>query len=269
MNTHALAVKAEPAMTTRLGILTVALACTAAFFLAAPGALAQNADHAKHAQETKNAKQQETQTATDEETVGDGYFLDVCPVSGEELSTKEGEYINYHYKGREIRLCCKGCVKKIAKDPEKYIEKLDKKLIKMQKEWYPMDTCLVTDEELGAGDMGEPIDYLHGNRLVRFCCKGCIRRFEKDPDPYLEKLDAAVIEKQKDNYPVETCLVSGEALGGMGEPINYIIGNRLIRLCCKGCVKSVDTQPAKYMAALRKAYKDADKGEKHEKGDDH
>lgn len=59
---------------------------------------------------------------------------------------------------------------------------------------YPLDTCVVSGEKLG--EMGKPYDYVHQepgqpDRLVRFCCKGCVRDFKKDPAAYLKKLDAA------------------------------------------------------------------------------
>ena len=35
------------------------------------------------------------------------------------------------------------------------------------------------------------------DRLVRFCCKMCIPKFEKDPAKYLKKLDEAAAAKAK------------------------------------------------------------------------
>lgn len=61
---------------------------------------------------------------------------------------------------------------------------------------YPLKVCVVSGEELEGGDMGGPIDYFFKekgkpDRLVRFCCKHCIKDFEKDPAKYLKKLDQA------------------------------------------------------------------------------
>ena len=61
---------------------------------------------------------------------------------------------------------------------------------------YPLSTCVVSGEALEGGDMGGPIDYLHKedgkpDRLVRFCCKSCIRDFKKDPAKYLRQIDEA------------------------------------------------------------------------------
>ncbi|MDX9974445.1 MAG: hypothetical protein RBU21_15780, partial [FCB group bacterium] len=54
----------------------------------------------------------------------------------------------------------------------------------------PLDTCLVSGDKLDGSD-GEPVEYVTGNRLVRLCCKGCIKEFEKTPDKFLDKLDDA------------------------------------------------------------------------------
>jgi YHS domain-containing protein len=55
---------------------------------------------------------------------------------------------------------------------------------------YPLDTCVVSGMKLGS--MGEP--YVHhtaDGTEVRFCCKGCLPAFEKSPENYLEKIEAA------------------------------------------------------------------------------
>ena len=62
------------------------------------------------------------------------------------------------------------------------------------KDTYPLKTCVVSDEELGS--MDEMVKYTYKGadgkeREVRFCCKKCIKKFQKDPEPYLKKLDEA------------------------------------------------------------------------------
>ncbi|MEK7484589.1 MAG: hypothetical protein AABZ60_09705 [Planctomycetota bacterium] len=54
---------------------------------------------------------------------------------------------------------------------------------------YPLDYCVVTDEKLGA--MGEVITKVYDGQEVKFCCKGCIGKFEKDQTTYLAKIKAA------------------------------------------------------------------------------
>jgi len=54
---------------------------------------------------------------------------------------------------------------------------------------YPLTTCPVSGDKLGA--MGETIDTLYQGQLIRFCCKGCVKSFNKNPDKYLKAIDAA------------------------------------------------------------------------------
>lgn len=64
---------------------------------------------------------------------------------------------------------------------------------------YPTDICVVSNDKLG-GEMGKPQDYIYKeegkpDRLVRFCCKDCVKDFKKDPDKYLDAIDKAAAKK--------------------------------------------------------------------------
>ncbi len=120
---------------------------------------------------------------------GDVYPLKICVVTGKPLGSM-GAPVIYDHQGREIRFCCKACVKKFKDNTATYIKKIDGAIVKQQIPYYPLDTCVVTGAKLG-GKMGKPINYVHKNRLVRFCCKGCLETFQKDPDKYLKTLCAA------------------------------------------------------------------------------
>lgn len=59
---------------------------------------------------------------------------------------------------------------------------------------YPLKTCVVSDEPLGS--MGNAVSYTHReagkpDRVVLFCCEGCVDDFKGDPAKFLKKLDAA------------------------------------------------------------------------------
>lgn len=54
---------------------------------------------------------------------------------------------------------------------------------------YPLTTCLVSHDQLGG--MDETVNALYDGKLIRFCCKGCVKSFNKNPDKYLKELDAA------------------------------------------------------------------------------
>ena|ERR1035437_7214745 len=52
-----------------------------------------------------------------------------------------------------------------------------------------------------------------------------------------------------------TCPVSGEKLGEMGKPLTFTYKDQEVKLCCKGCKKDFDKDPAKYMKLIRAADK--------------
>ena len=65
---------------------------------------------------------------------------------------------------------------------------------------YPLTTCVVSDEKLG--EMGKPVEYVYKeagkpDRVVLFCCKDCVKDFQKEPAKYLKKLDEAGATKAK------------------------------------------------------------------------
>ena len=71
---------------------------------------------------------------------------------------------------------------------------------------YPLATCVVSDDKLDDVSMGGPVDYLYKqagkpDRLVRFCCKDCVKDFEKEPAKYLKKIDEAAAKKAKAPAP--------------------------------------------------------------------
>ena len=76
-------------------------------------------DHGSHMKEGDSAA-----SKTKSNTGDDAYPLEVCVVSGEKLGSM-GKPIVLQHEGREVRLCCKGCVEDFNKDPKKFMAKLD------------------------------------------------------------------------------------------------------------------------------------------------
>lgn len=124
-------------------------------------------------------------SAAESEAASD-YPIDVCVVSGEPLGSM-GEPYEYEHDGRRILFCCGGCVGEFEAYPEKYLKKLDGAIIEAQLPDYPLEVCVVSGEPLD--EWGEPLNFVHENRLVRFCCTGCRDDFLENPKPYLDKLD--------------------------------------------------------------------------------
>ena len=69
----------------------------------------------------------------------------------------------------------------------------DKKSEKLKP--YPLKTCVVSGEKLG--EMGDPFVYAYEGREIKFCCKGCLKDFKKDPAKYIKMLDEAEAKAKK------------------------------------------------------------------------
>jgi hypothetical protein len=56
---------------------------------------------------------------------------------------------------------------------------------------YPLDTCVVSDEKLGADASMKPYVFTQEGREVKLCCKSCLKDFKKDTAKYMAKIEAA------------------------------------------------------------------------------
>jgi YHS domain-containing protein len=209
--------------------------------------------HMRHRERAALMKSAE-KGAEDKAAVSFPYPLDVCPVSGQKLGSM-GDPVVKTYDGREVRFCCANCIEKFESDKDTYWQKVDEQIVATQLMHYPIDACIVSGSKLGS--MGKPINYVYNNRLVRFCCGGCKPKLEADPKAYFRKLDQKIIEQQIKTYPLDTCVVSDAKLGSMGDPVNYIYENRLVRFCCADCIETFESNPAAHMDKIDKAYADA------------
>jgi len=56
---------------------------------------------------------------------------------------------------------------------------------------YPLDTCIVSDEKLGADASMKPFSFTHEGQEIKLCCKSCQKDFNKNPAKYLKKIEGA------------------------------------------------------------------------------
>src|SRR5262249_39654210 len=124
--------------------------------------------------------------------------------------------------------------------------------------------------------LGEkPVNAVVGNRLVRVVDESEKATLAKDPAKDIAELDKAAMGKQKADYPLKSGMVRGGGLGSAGEggdrggggrAGDMVVAGRLVRLCCKDCVKDVEKEPAKYVAKVDEARKG--KGEAKKEGEE-
>ncbi|MFN3193883.1 MAG: hypothetical protein ACE361_25455 [Aureliella sp.] len=110
--------------------------------------------------------------------------------------------------------------------------------------------CPVSGRRLGS--MGDPVAVSVAGKTIYACCESCVKAITNDPQKYAAGKptilvstataeDAAAIAMQK------VCPVMDEPLGGMGQPIKVMVGDKPIYLCCKGCIKRIEAEPRKYL----------------------
>jgi YHS domain-containing protein len=69
----------------------------------------------------------------------------------------------------------------------------DKKAEKLKP--YTLKTCIVSGDKLG--EMGDPFVYAYKGREIKFCCKGCLKDFNKEPAKYIKKIEEAEAKAKK------------------------------------------------------------------------
>jgi YHS domain-containing protein len=183
------------------------------------------------------------------------YALSVCPISGKALGAM-GDPVVRLYEGREVRFCCAECPVKFEADRAAGWKKVEDLVIREQTPYFPV-TCPVSGHPLtrDGGDIG--VNRVYGTRLIRFCSAECAAKFDADPSACLAELDKRITADQLKEYPLQSCPVSDEKLGSMGAPVDLVVGNRLVRLCCKGCTRDLLKNPSPALAALDRAWKKA------------
>jgi YHS domain-containing protein len=222
--------------------------CDARFEAWAPERKAAFITDARAGAQPEHAEHGQGQAASEGMPLVLAYYLPDCPVAGEALDAEHA--VVKEFEGREVRFCCARCEGRFDADPQAYLAEIDQAMIEDQLELYPMTTCLVMDEHELDDDA---INIIYKNRLVRFCCEGCVEEFEADPEAYLHTLDEAAAEAQRDTYPLTECVVAGHEIAEGEEPTEVVVAGRLVRLCCADCLDALAEDPAKYIKMVDEA----------------
>jgi hypothetical protein len=88
--------------------------------------------------------------------------------------------------------------------------------------------------------MGGPIKAESGGRTVFLCCRGCLGKSISKEN--WEQVTANLIAAQG------TCPVMDRELPE--NPASVVVNKRTVFVCCKPCIKKIEADPEKYLAAV-------------------
>lgn len=118
--------------------------------------------------------------------------------------------------------------------------------------------CPVSDEPIAAGG-GKKV--VHKGYEINLCCGGCVKKFNKNPDAYLDAMLKAEQAKAAQGQvaaanvkPINNpnCPVSGHPVGSMQKGSNVVYKGYQVGLCCDGCIGRFNQNADAYLQALLK-----------------
>lgn len=116
---------------------------------------------------------------------------------------------------------------------------------------YPLSSCLTCGDVLGDAT----VIMTHAGRELKFCCLECVGTYTKSPETYISNLEEQIKISQRANYPLTVCPVSGHELGSMGDPVEYVSGNTLVKFCCGACIEKFENDRDQFLKKLNDARK--------------
>lgn len=84
----------------------------------------------------------------------------------------------------------------------------------------------------------------------------CGKKVESTVEAPVTEAPADAVAASTDNYPLTTCVVSGEKLGEMGDPFVHVHEGTTVKFCCKSCLKDFNKDPEKYISMIKEAKAD-------------
>jgi hypothetical protein len=182
--------------------------------------------------------------------VGDPYALPTCAKCESKFDLAKPQVVRVD-DGRELRFCSEKCAEEVKSARRSITESVDRKTADDQRPLYPLKTSVISGKDLPE----KPYEFVYGNRLIRLVDVAEKAEFQKEPKRHLATLDAAAVQQQLKDYPLTKCVGTGNDLNADPEmePANIVVAGRLMRLCCKGCRKHVEKEPAKIVAEVDQA----------------
>ncbi len=148
--------------------------------------------------------------------LGKGDGVTTCPVSGDEIASKDTKADFY---GRTVYFCCGDCMATARKNPAAYIKKTE-----------AAQLAAVKDLPKTKG---------HGHGAVA----------KQDEHAEHAEHEAAAVKFLGKGDGIETCPVTGEPID---KTLKGEANGQTFYVCCAGCLDTVKANPAAYLKAAKK-----------------
>ena len=124
-------------------------------------------------------------------------------------------------------------------------------------------------------DIDPDVTTTYKGKTVAFCCKDCIKDFNKDPEKYMKQIAADNKKAEEEKKKGDKGKSEGksadksqpQAAGKTAKPVNEfcavhtedavdptvttVYKGKVIGFCCEDCIKKFDLDPAAYVAKLK------------------
>lgn len=157
----------------------------------------------------------------------------MCPVMSDEPADM---FLSVDTDEGPVYMCCKGCVKRFNRNPDKYADAVKKQRAVLAKLPKMQVLCPVSNEPVDTD-----VSLKHDGKDVHFCCGGCKSKFEAEPAKFTKQLAKSYTYQTQ--CPVMDSQISPGVYTDLptGERIYY---------CCKRCKKKMMMSPEKYNEKL-------------------
>lgn len=181
--------------------------------------------------------------------VGDPYPLDTCIVTGEPLGDHPVVLVlkdqrDALQEGRQLKFVNEDARNRFLTNQREYLVKLDNEIIAKFASSYPLTRDVVEIDKM----LVERNEFVFGNRCYVVARAKNIDNFVKQSGRYVKSYDKMVGTMQRNHYPLDTSIVSGNKLPE--KPYDVVIGARLLRVVDEAEAKTLLEDPRPYLAKL-------------------
>lgn len=158
--------------------------------------------------------------------------LPACPIMGGQIDLS----IKTDTADGPVYFCCKGCIAKYLKEPDKYTDATKAQREALARRPRVQVTCPMSGKPVDGKTSAE----VNGVKVL-FCCTGCLDKYKAEADKLAGKLACCFTYQTR-------CPVSDKEIS----PAAFIVlpTGQQVFFCCKDCIRKFTTQPTEYVDRL-------------------